>query len=915
MNTSKHLILVKDKDKTADIKICKYNPNTQKYDITFTNGSSYSYNYMSICWLKDPEVLQPSLVHIKYEGKNLFKIKAIYVFKGTSNYYRIYYEDNSERLYEEDDLDIVKSCLNEEDSKNCLRYLNELAVLNELRAEDGTMLLKKQYEKIDFVGSNIAMAVYLNPKKQKPNTYSNNFFVFPFGGNASQHKAVKNALNNQISVVQGPPGTGKTQTILNIIANLLVQGKTVQVVSNNNFAVMNVLEKLSSPKYSMGFLAAHLGNSSNKEEFINNQTGTYPSINNWETESKTLNNLHENIIRLEQELSDIYEKQERLAVVRQELNALELEIKYFKQYCSETSISLENTYFKRHLQSDKLIRLWQECYEFSEKVRKISFWFKIKSIFLYGISKWNIYKNSFPEIITLIQNQFYITRQSELNKEISSLINSLESVNAKQKMSDLSDLSLKYLRAILHTSYGNRSKREVFTSDDLWQRPNVFLNEYPVVLSTTFSSLSSLGKGVQYDYLIMDESSQVDIATGALALSCAINTVIVGDDKQLPNVVTDEIRMRADTLFNSYNLPKEYSFSDNSFLKSICTILPDVPQTLLREHYRCHPKIIGFCNQKFYENKLLIMTEDNKEPDTLSMCKTVVGNHERDHMNQRQIDVICKEVLPKLQQENGEDIGIIAPYNNQVNEMKKQLASDSIDIATVHKFQGREKDTIILATVDDVVTEFSDDPYLLNVAVSRAKKRLCLIVSGNEQPADSNIGDLVSYIQYNNFQVTQSEIYSVFDYLYQQYTADRIEYLKKHKNISQYDSENIMYATIVDILACYPDLSLNVICHQPLNMLIRDPKHLNDEECKYLMNSATHVDFLVYNRISKKPIFAIEVDGFHYHKEGSKQNQHDKMKDHIFEVYNIPLLRLPTTGSDEKDKIIKYLMEYKESIN
>ena len=43
-------------------------------------------------------------------------------------------------------------------------------------------------------------------------------------------------MENQISVIQGPPGTGKTQTILNIIANILMQGKTVQIVSNNNSA-------------------------------------------------------------------------------------------------------------------------------------------------------------------------------------------------------------------------------------------------------------------------------------------------------------------------------------------------------------------------------------------------------------------------------------------------------------------------------------------------------------------------------------------------------------------------------------------------------------------------------------------------------------------------------------------------------
>ena len=74
-----------------------------------------------------------------------------------------------------------------------------------------------------------------------------------------------------------------------------------------------------------------------------------------------------------------------------------------------------------------------------------------------------------------------------------------------------------------------------------------------IVLSTTFSSVSSLGN-YTYDYLIMDEASQVDIATGALALSSAENAVVVGDLKQLPNVVTPEIKMQSDEIFKSYSL-------------------------------------------------------------------------------------------------------------------------------------------------------------------------------------------------------------------------------------------------------------------------------------------------------------------------------------------------------------------------
>ncbi len=70
-------------------------------------------------------------------------------------------------------------------------------------------------------------------------------------------RAVNIALTNQISVIQGPPGTGKTQTILNIIANLLKDRKSVLVVSNNNSATENVLEKLS--KNGLSFLVAPLG--------------------------------------------------------------------------------------------------------------------------------------------------------------------------------------------------------------------------------------------------------------------------------------------------------------------------------------------------------------------------------------------------------------------------------------------------------------------------------------------------------------------------------------------------------------------------------------------------------------------------------------------------------------------------------
>lgn len=383
------------------------------------------------------------------------------------------------------------------------------------------------------------------------------------------------------------------------------------------------------------------------------------------------------------------------------------------------------------MKSDLLLQLWQECYDFFERERTVSFWYKFKCVIIYGISDWDFYKSDLSKIVTVMQSLFYRVKQAELTDEISMLERELQAVNAADKMDEFTALSMKYLRSKLFNNYGGTLERKEFTKDDLWQNPSGVVKEYPIILSTTFSSRSSLGKNMIYDYLIIDEASQVDVATGVLALSCVRNAVIVGDSKQLPNVVSDDLKKRSNAIMESFHIDPDYSFTENSFLQSVCRILADAPQTLLREHYRCHPKIIGFCNQKFYNNELVVMTEDHGEIDVLSVYKTVVGNHRRDNLNQRQIDVLCQDALPNLRKQDAGDIGIIAPYNDQVNAVKKQIGSDEIDIATVHKFQGREKDTIIFTTVDDVVTNFTDNPYLLNVAVSRAKKRLCLVISGN----------------------------------------------------------------------------------------------------------------------------------------------------------------------------------------
>ena len=887
---------------TPDVISCHYDDITRKWHITFKNGVTYRYDEKNIIFLKNPKSLNPNSFRVRHKGKLLDNITAIFVFKGKGvEYWHMCFSSGYEKDYNYDDLQVNRSVLENERAKQVFEYLREVAEINSVHAKDGTAILPIQYEKINFLSDDTAAAVYLNPEEYSAGTdLDASAPIFPFGCNESQFRAVSNALSNRISVIEGPPGTGKTQTILNILANLVLQGKSVQVVSNNNSAIDNVIEKLASPKYGMDFIVAQLGRNQRKDEFIDAQTGAYPDLARWDSEEYGSTEFYESVIERSLKLQEVFRDKNRLAELGQERYDIQLERDHLRTLVDENTLHITG----KKLTSAKLMEFWQEYQDLQDGKKKAGLMYRLMRRLFFGIHIKKLMMEDTLTVINRLQYIYYETRLEEIDSEISVITNRLEKIDSDALIAEFTDMSLCCFRAGLAKRYNGKGFRRVFRKDELWKNPNEFIKEYPVVLSTTYTARSSLGKNARFDYVIMDEASQVDVAAGMLAFSCAPNAVIVGDTKQLPNVVTAKKKEQLDAVYRKHRIPVEYDSAQYSFLSSFCSIMGErVSRVILCEHYRCHPQIIGFCNQKFYNGDLIIMTENNEE-NALRLVTTVAGNHERDHMNQRQIDVICSEILPEVNCPKKE-IGIIAPYQKQVRQLKKELADSEMDMATVHKFQGREKDVIILSTVDDTVTEFSDDPNLLNVAVSRAKKQLIIVAADQEQPAGSNVGDLIGYIRYNNCDVQHSEISSVFDYLYSQYESSRLEYLKKHRRISEYDSENLMYALIQEEIQKRDDAVLDVVCHQPLRLLFRNQSKMNPKEQRFVNTGLSHLDFLIYNKVSKEPLLAIEVDGFYYHKEGTKQAERDKLKNHILEVYGLPLLRFATNGSREREKLVE----------
>lgn len=842
----------------------------------------FQYNYARLLYITHPETINLENKGLYINNRHIMGADELLRFSHEKNtFYRVVYEDGRTECLEGRNVYVTRTPI-DKTGGSTWDYLRKIAEETGLQSDNGVNTLTLKYDLVDVKRDNVPLAQYLGDKTQLATYNLPHQVYYPFGCNASQKTAVEAALTHQVSFIQGPPGTGKTQTVLNIIANLLLANKTVLIVSNNNSAVENIAEKLQTE--GLDFLIAPLGNAERKETFIENQSSAYPDMTSWH-----ISNLVEVQEQAKEALLSVslgFDSQTKLALLKAEYDALMTE----EHYDNLLKEGQSHPDWLNHKRSEKLMKLLTRCQMLAERDRKPSLWFCLKWMFFIGVRAFSFLKGNLTEVVAALEQAYYCVRKLEIEQELGVLTEQLQTINLQQNLQALTTSSLQVLKSRIAQRYGHRVK-QLFTIKGIKTKTEAFLKEYPIVLSTTYSAKSCIGKDMVFDYVIMDEASQSDIKTGALALSCATNAVIVGDDKQLPNVVTQEEALAIRTVLTSFQVDERYNAITHNFLQSCTEIFRDAPTTLLREHYRCHPLIIEFCNQRFYSGELIPMTNDSGEEKVLKVVRTVQGNHANKHINQREIDVLVQEVMPQYADKGS--IGIITPYSDQAKEINAALGQDIA--STVHKYQGRECDTIILTTVDNVPTTFSDDDNLLNVAISRAKKQFCIVTTGNELSKDTNLSQLISYIRYNNFEIQESRLHSVFDLLYRQYSAERLAYEKEHLKVSDYLSENLVYDTLMQALSILNKSNLSVVCHYPLFKLIADWTLLNEEEKSFAGSKLAHVDFLVYNSLTKQALLTIEVDGWHFHKGNVVQQSRDSLKDQVLSKYALAPIRLATT--------------------
>lgn len=883
------------------------------YIIKFNNGRNYNYGADKVQYY--PFVSSRKDVRI-YENGKLNK-----TYNAVDNYGRYLILRNGDNyscpIENSSDIEICDVKQSVEQAGSIIEYFRDILTnsceisfeipsdesenknVNQISSE----MLLKAMGKIDVSEPRSALSNYLdgtNPLRNR----SGEILIYPFGCNESQKLAVETAFANAMTIVEGPPGTGKTQTILNVIANLIVQNKTVAIVSNNNSAVFNVREKLH--RYGYGMVVASLGNNDNIQSFFDNLK-TQEIDETFELPQERLIEAKSVVKNLDSILTQCFQYRNKLATLKTQLSDTEIEFSHIKseQPISESLKAELDKKFYRKWNCNKALKLKHKLssIDFSKKLSIIA---KLRFVLQYGLfdmSTIHIYREEFN---VYLNHKFYELYIDKLQDEIASIEKWLAFNNEESILNQFVNTSKEIFNALLFKKY-KELKKESFTAGDYRHKFNDFVKHYPVTLSSTLSLKTCISDEYLFDYLIIDEASQVDIIKSAVCFSCCRNVIIVGDSMQLSHIVDEKSKEIAEQLKKIHHIVPAYDYVEQNILNSFKCLYGDkIKSVLLKEHYRCHPTIIGFCNKKYYNNNLVIMTSGDNHPFRIIETNISGG---RGKYNQRQLDE-TELYIKKNYSDDYNRVGVIAPYRDHADMLKKRLPAGA-EADTIHKYQGREKDTIIFNTVRNQINEFIDNPNLINVAVSRAVKEFIVVKPASmELPHGTNIGDMIRYICYTtdpDKTILKGSICSVFDLLYKEYNKVFTSFLSSNKDIGGSAAEIIIHKLLSEnILKNYNQYSsVDMAREYRLRDLIRDFQSFCEDEVKFI-KSNSRLDFLLYNKIDKTPILAIEVDGVSFH-DNELQQERDNKKNHILETIGLPLLRLSTDGYNEEIKIVESL--------
>jgi len=534
------------------------------------------------------------------------------------------------------------------------------------------------------------------------------FSVFKSRLNVEQYKALQSTYKYTNSVLVGPPGTGKSYTISSIVADAVLNGNSVLVVSKTKQAV-DVIRNMLYNDYKLKNYVIHttgFGYRNSLELKVKKYLSGILAKTSPSAEEIKIRDIYKQIEFVESQYNNL---------VKRELDLSDLEF--------ADKLSWIDRFRKFQLKHCKKVgeKLWDKFYQI------------------------NYLAMRFENLI-----KYYIKTKIEHNITSSS--------SAYRK-----DVALYYqaLSAKNFTTY-----KEIIKTVNY---ENV-LKVFPIWLAhlSDLNAVLPLQKNL-FDLVIMDEATQCDIASALPAIYRAKNVLIAGDPNQLRHY-SFVSRKHQRQLQSEFNLPNDpmLNYRDQSILDLYITKAAENEQiTFLREHFRSTPSLIEFSNQQFYDGQLEVMKSTPKHASN-KQIEMIQVNGIRDAKGIN--DIEAKTVIQKLDEvmDNYRDqpkvpsIGIISPFSSQADHINrllrekydlKKIKRFNIVCGTPYQFQGSEREIILLSFSVSNDTHHSafihaSKPEVLNVAITRAKSYQYVFrsVTDNHLKKDSLLAQYFTFI-------------------------------------------------------------------------------------------------------------------------------------------------------------------------
>jgi DNA polymerase III delta prime subunit len=654
----------------------------------------------------------------------------------------------------------------------CIVRVDNTAMLEALR----TRLEKIISGEIAGFNTKLAEAVMCNEGEEAlpgaiPSTIANNL-------NVQQRKAISLALSNEILYIWGPPGTGKTQTLSALCLTLFLGKKRILLCSNTNQAVDQVLFKLceefaddteGKQAIDNGSIV-RIGKIAHAQ--LNEKWAPYVTLDGIvERKSATLK---ERKKFLEEQLDGINKAFERATEIFRQFKSIDelvtRQMQYEREYdgalkghgdvVNEKSSMIE----KLHKLEDDIVRYNQAGF--------------VKRAFMTKPEVIEKEMLSIRAVISALTNKAEITNQTvkKLKRQVNDISSAISAVQTALVGFD---------RKVIEKQIADADKQKQPILDEITDI-NKQLNDImkavvdkaKIVGATVTKAYLSPQIFSSFDVVIIDEASMVLLPALYHAAGLAKEKVVVsGDFMQLaPIIPTNQKAILDEIGTDVFRSAKLDSTSRETKIKR---------RVMLDKQYRMDDSICKLISKLMYGGGLKtgICTKDTPDPLPLPFNAplTIVDTSpiypfvNRDPfgsrfnlMNALAIRNLCLHFKEGEYLKDSSCLGVCSPYAAQAKVIKRIFSTEEyalaglVEPATVHRYQGDEKTTMVLDIPDSVgeprvgVFLEAESPsdngaMLFNVAVSRAKSHLIVFANLNyldrKLPSYSIVRDILYNMQ------------------------------------------------------------------------------------------------------------------------------------------------------------------------